>query len=62
MRLMPTPEMRALFDEIKPYFDFTQKDNLRADTPDEIRNKVKRYDELSDVQWEQAQRAEGLPV
>lgn len=62
MRLIPTPEMRALFDEIKPYFDLTQEDNLRADTPDEIRSKVKQYNALSEAQWEQAQRAEGLPV
>ena len=57
-----TPEMRVLFDEIKPYFDFTQKDNLRADTPDDIRSKLKQYDALSEAQWEQAQRVEGLPA
>jgi len=57
-----TPEMKALSDAIDPYYDFTQKDCLRVDTPDEIREKAKLFLELSRAQEEQALRAEGLPV
>ncbi len=57
-----TPEMKALYDDIKPYFDFTQKDCFKADTPDEIRQKAKQYDELRDAQIKESNRIEGLPA
>lgn len=57
-----TPEMRSLYEDIKPYFDFTKPDCFKTDTPDEIRQKAKRYDELRDAQIKEANRIEGIPV
>ena len=58
MRLMMTPEMAALWEEIKPYLDFSRESGLQIDTPQEIRIKAQKFDNLDRKNWEKAMMIE----
>ena len=62
MRIIIPPDLAKIGDEIRPYYDFTQKDHFRPDTPDEIRKKAAYFREKSEELYKEAERAEGLPV
>lgn len=56
MRLMMTEEMQKLWNEIKPYYDSSY--NLRDDTPNEIKQKNEKLDNLRKKQWDEAMKIE----
>lgn len=62
MRIVLPPELEAIGKEVRPYYDFTQKDNLRADTPSDIREKAAYFKKESERLYREAERLNGLPV
>ena len=58
MRLMMTEEMQKLWNEIKPYIDFSQEDGFRPDTPYDIKQKDETFKKLNEKQWNEAMKIE----